>query len=115
MRFAFANRIKWLGPFAGVAALSIGLGLGAIAFGAGSGGTSSSSAPTNQAAALNNSPQPLGVRAKDGLGIAPGKIKHVWLIILENKSYDATFTGLNNNTYLWKALPKQGVELTRFR
>jgi phospholipase C len=33
-------------------------------------------------------------------GIPP--IKHVWLIILENKSFDATFTGLNNNTYLWK-------------
>src|ERR1039457_2754065 len=38
-------------------------------------------------------------------------IKHVWLIILENKSYDATFTGLNNNTYLWKTLPQQGVLL----
>ena len=34
----------------------------------------------------------------DGLGIRPGKIKHVWLIILENKSYDASFTGLNDNT-----------------
>jgi hypothetical protein len=45
----------------------------------------------------------------DGLGIQPGKIKHVWLIILENKSFDATFTGLNNNTYLWKTLPAQGV------
>ena len=33
MRFAFANRIKWLGPFAGVAALSIGLGLGALLIG----------------------------------------------------------------------------------
>ena len=44
----------------------------------------------------------------DGLGIPPGKIKHVWLIILENKSYDATFTGLNNNTYLWKTLPSAG-------
>jgi Phosphoesterase family len=40
----------------------------------------------------------------------PGsKIKHVWLIILENKSYDATFTGLNDNTYLWRTLPSQGV------
>jgi phospholipase C len=38
-------------------------------------------------------------------------IKHVWLIILENKSYDATFTGLNDNTYLWKTLPAQGVLL----
>jgi Phosphoesterase family len=50
----------------------------------------------------------------DGLGIQPGKIKHVWLIILENKSYDATFTGLNNNTYLWKALPAQGVLLKNY-
>ena len=54
----------------------------------------------------------------DGLGIAPGKIKHVWLIILENKSYDATFTGLNNNTYLWQTLPSPGraaQELLRHR
>jgi phospholipase C len=42
------------------------------------------------------------VAASDGLGLTPGKIKHVWLIILENKSYDASFSGLNNNTYLWK-------------
>jgi hypothetical protein len=50
----------------------------------------------------------------DGLGIAPGKIKHVWLIILENKSYDATFTGLNNNTYLWRTLPAQGMLLKNY-
>ena len=52
--------------------------------------------------------------SRDGLGIKPGKIKHVWLIILENKSYDATFTGLNNNTYLWKTLPGQGVLLKNY-
>ena len=52
--------------------------------------------------------------ARDGLGIEPGKIKHVWLIILENKSYDATFTGLNNNTYLWQTLPSQGVLLKNY-
>ena len=51
---------------------------------------------------------------QDGLGIAPGKIKHVWLIILENKSYDATFTGLNHNTYLWQTLPRQGVLLKNY-
>ena len=50
----------------------------------------------------------------DGLGIQPGKIKHVWLIILENKAYDATFTGLNNNTYLWQTLPSQGALLTNY-
>ncbi len=48
------------------------------------------------------------------LGIKPGKIKHVWLIILENKSYDASFTGLNNNTYLWQTLPEQGVLLKNY-
>src|SRR5580698_9759258 len=47
-------------------------------------------------------------------GIAPGQIKHVWLIILENKSYDATFTGLNQNSYLWKTLPSQGVLLKNY-
>jgi hypothetical protein len=47
-------------------------------------------------------------------GLAAGQIKHVWLIILENKSYDATFTGLNQNSYLWKTLPAQGVLLKNY-
>ncbi len=47
-------------------------------------------------------------------GTKPGAIKHVWLIILENKSYDATFTGLNQNSYLWKTLPEQGVLLKNY-
>ena len=47
-------------------------------------------------------------------GLKPGAIKHVWLIILENKSYDATFTGLNQNSYLWKTLPSQGTLLTNY-
>ncbi len=47
-------------------------------------------------------------------GLRSGAIKHVWLIILENKSYDATFTGLNQNTYLWKTLPAQGALLTNY-
>jgi hypothetical protein len=54
------------------------------------------------------------VAAADKVGLKPGKIKHVWLIILENKSYDASFTGLNNNTYLWKTLPSQGVLLKNY-
>jgi len=37
-------------------------------------------------------------------GTPVGGIKHVWLIILENKSYDETFTGLNQNSYLWQTL-----------
>jgi hypothetical protein len=47
-------------------------------------------------------------------GLRPGSIKHVWLIILENKSYDATFTGLNQNSYLWQTLPSQGVLLKNY-
>ena len=47
-------------------------------------------------------------------GLKPGDVKHVWLIILENKSYDATFTGLNQNSYLWKTLPSQGALLTHY-
>ncbi len=47
-------------------------------------------------------------------GLKAGQVKHVWLIILENKSYDATFTGLNQNSYLWKTLPKQGVLLRNY-
>ncbi len=47
-------------------------------------------------------------------GLQSGQIKHVWLIILENKSYDATFTGLNQNSYLWKTLPSQGVLLKNY-
>ena len=57
---------------------------------------------------------PAATTNPDGLGVAPGTIKHVWLIILENKSYDASFTGLNKNSYLWQTLPSQGVELQHY-
>ncbi len=47
-------------------------------------------------------------------GTPVGGVKHVWLIILENKSYDETFTGLNQNSYLWQTLPEQGALLTNY-
>jgi hypothetical protein len=47
-------------------------------------------------------------------GTTVGAIKHVWLIIEENKSYDSTFTGLNQNSYLWQTLPQQGALLTNY-
>ena len=62
----------------------------------------------------NASAGPTVVKAQDTIGVAKGKIKHVWLIILENKSYDATFTGLNKNTYLWQTLPSQGALLKNY-
>src|ERR1700738_2989013 len=57
---------------------------------------------------------PIAVAQADPNRSRPSGVKHVWLIILENKSFDATFTGLNNNTYLWKTLPEQGVLLKNY-
>lgn len=47
-------------------------------------------------------------------GTPVGAVKHVWLIILENKSYDENFTGLNQNSYLWQTLPQQGALLKNY-
>ena len=48
-------------------------------------------------------------------GTPVGAIKHVWLIILENKSYDESFTGLNQNSYLLaRRFPEQGALLTNY-
>ena len=47
-------------------------------------------------------------------GTPVGGVKHVWLFIEENKSYDSTFTGLNQNSYLWQTLPQQGALLTNY-
>jgi hypothetical protein len=67
--------------------------------------------PATIAAAAPAEPSSLTISST---GTHPGAIKHVWLIILENKSYDATFTGLNQNSYLWKTLPEQGVLLKNY-
>ena len=50
----------------------------------------------------------------DDSHFAPPKIGHVWTIILENKSYESTFTGLNQNDYLWKTLPSYGELLRQY-
>jgi hypothetical protein len=42
------------------------------------------------------------------------KIGHVWTIILENKSFESTFTGLNQNSFLWKTLPSYGELLRQY-
>ena len=46
--------------------------------------------------------------------LKPPRVGHVWTIMLENKSYEATFTGLNQNDYLWKTLPSYGELLTQY-
>jgi hypothetical protein len=52
--------------------------------------------------------------AQGSHGSDPKKVGHVWTIILENKSYEATFSGLNQNSYLWKTLPSYGELLTQY-
>ena len=43
----------------------------------------------------------------------PPQVKHVWVIELENKSFDAAFVE-NSNTYLFNTLPSQGVLLRQY-
>src|ERR1700742_1935320 len=96
--------MRWIGkgrrrlqlPVAAVAAGLLVAGLMATT-------TSSASATSNQTGMTITS-----------TGLKAGQVKHVWLIILENKSFDATFTGLNQNSYLWKTLPSQGVLLKNY-
>src|SRR5689334_18629185 len=52
--------------------------------------------------------------AQDGHGSHARKVGHVWTIIFENKSYESTFTGLNQNSYLWKTLPRYGELLRQY-
>lgn len=40
-------------------------------------------------------------------------VKHVWIIQLENKSFDQSFVQ-NSNTYLWRDLPRQGALLRQY-
>ncbi len=53
-------------------------------------------------------------RGHAGSSYHPPKIKHVWTIVLENKSYEASFTGLNRNSYLWKTLPNAGLLMRQY-
>lgn len=71
-------------------------------------------APATHAAPAPASPAKSNHTTITTTGLKPGDIKHVWLIILENKSYDATFSGLNQNSYLWRTLPQQGALLTNY-
>ncbi len=101
MSFAGKNKVarirkRWRSIVVGVAAVSLAAAGLAVS-------TSSASALPSQ-----------NYETISATGLKPGQIKHVWLIILENKSYDATFTGLNQNSYLWKTLPSQGVLLKNY-
>lgn len=109
LRGSLRTRLRHLAPVAaGASALAASLTVSAlVAAGSGAATLTTSDSPTQVPAGYT-------APANDGLGITPGKIKHVWVIIMENKSYDATFTGLNGNSYLWQTLPEQGALLTNY-
>ncbi|MCW2779509.1 MAG: phosphoesterase, partial [Frankiales bacterium] len=60
-------------------------------------------------------PTALSAAAPAGAATATGtpRLKHVWVIELENKSFDAAFVQ-NSNTYLYKTLPSQGALLRQY-
>jgi phospholipase C len=97
----FSVRKGWLRPSIGV------MGAGAIVATVTMGSMSNASATASPNQSVNTT-------SVSSTGLKPGAVKHVWLIILENKSYDATFTGLNQNSYLWQTLPSQGVLLKNY-
>jgi hypothetical protein len=76
--------------------------------------SAASLAVTLPAAAADKSASQANSITLTASGTPVGGVKHVWLIILENKSYDATFSGLNQNSYLWKTLPSQGALLKNY-
>ncbi len=59
-----------------------------------------------------------GLSASNGstttANLPQGSITHVWLIILENKSYNSEFSGVNDDTYLWQTLPSEGALLKNY-
>jgi len=80
-------------------------------------GTTPSSATPTACPAGSSLQSPKGSQEEcviTSTGTPVGGVKHVWLIILENKSYDETFSGLNQNSYLWQTLPQQGALLTNY-
>jgi len=112
---------RWI-VAAGVAIACAGGGLASAL--AGTASASSSTSTTGTIATITTTttppdsptiaPSDYHAPANDGLGIKPGLIKHVWLIVLENKAYDASFTGLNPDSYLSQTLPSQGALLQNY-
>jgi Phosphoesterase family len=104
---------------AGIVVASVGGGVGTAVLASGAQASAPAAVatiPTTTTPPDSPTIEPSGYQAPaaDGLGVKPGKIKHVWLIVLENKAYDASLTGLNNDSYLTQTLPSQGALLTNY-
>src|SRR5580700_9164822 len=92
-----------------------GIGVATSFVGTTSSSASSTSCPVGSTLQVERGGPPNDVQCViTSTGTPVGGIKHVWLIILENKSYDEAFTGLNQNSYLWNTLPAQGALLNHY-
>jgi hypothetical protein len=78
-------------------------------------GTDLPTASSAYNAAWQSAPAGYSAPSNDGLGVSSGQIGHVWVIVLENHSFDANFTPLEGtqNTYA-ATLPSQGALLTNY-
>ncbi len=56
----------------------------------------------------------LNAAPKEDEDHGPRKIKHVFVIVLENEGYDTTFGSASKAPYLSKTLPTEGVLLTQY-
>ena len=52
--------------------------------------------------------------ATSSAAAATPSVRHIFLILLENKTYEKTFGPSPGSSYLANALPDQGAELQRF-
>jgi hypothetical protein len=52
--------------------------------------------------------------AQAAMAASPAPIKHVWIVVLENKDYEVTFGKTSPAPYLAKTLPSQGQLLTHY-
>ncbi len=104
------------GKFAVIATVLACLGC-SLAIAVNANAAASNSVATETTSSTPDAPTPTPgytVSANDGSGVAPGKIKHIWMIVLENTTYQSAFTGLNGNSYLAKTLPDQGALLENY-
>src|SRR5664280_290558 len=101
--------------FALILATVSGIGVATSFVGTTPSSASSTSCPVGSTLQVAHGGSPNNVQCViTSTGTPVGAVKHVWLIILENKSYDEVFTGLNQNSYLWQTLPQQGALLTNY-
>ncbi len=97
-------RSAWAALWVGVLALGIAVPVG---LGAANATTTATTGPTFGGLSSANGDTTTA-------NLPAGSIDHVWLIILDNKSYNAEFSGVNDDTYLWQTLPSEGALLKNY-